>query len=80
MLSNLLEVVETPITRRSVEGYPECVAVTLLKVEIYVFRDFFNFELSLLFEPRFELAFKAKCVQFIVRFHDFFFLVFFKIF
>lgn len=64
MLSNLLEVVETSITCRGVEGNPEGVAVTQSEVNIHVFRCFIFLEL--LIEPRFKLAFEVK----FALFHD----------
>ena len=62
MQSDLLEVVETPIARRGVEGNTEGVAITLLEVDICVSRCFLFLEL--LFKPSFELTFDFKFVLF----------------
>lgn len=62
MLSNLLEIVETAIARCRVEGNTEGVAITLLEVDIYVFRCFtFNY---ILFKPGFKLTFEVIFVMF----------------
>ncbi len=59
---NQIEVIETPITRRGVEDNTEGVSVTLLEVDICVVCCFLILEL--LFEPKIELTFEVKFVQF----------------